>query len=159
MSEPATRSLGPTCQLCGALVPDETTVCPGCGLPASTSVGAVRVSDEVAPPPARTADIVFAVIVALISLGITLPANVEVTRGVWRGDPYIGIVGLITGIWNLLVWGLPVVVVGRWWYLGARRGDADKTYLWRIYWKSQAATYGLVASLGILLLTICAAAL
>ncbi|MDZ4688760.1 MAG: hypothetical protein SH850_27110 [Planctomycetaceae bacterium] len=141
------------CPMCGAAIAAGATACTECG---EKRPGGIAAS-ETAPRPARPGDIVFAVVVALIALGITLPLNIELTRGVWRGDQYIAILGFMAAIWNPLVWGLPVVVVGRWWYLGTKRGDPDKTYLWRIYWKAQVATYGVIAALGILLLTICAA--
>ncbi|HUQ68171.1 MAG TPA: hypothetical protein VM165_01535 [Planctomycetaceae bacterium] len=144
------------CPMCGAAIAAGATICTECGEQRLATIGT---KCDSAPLPARPGDIVFAVVVALIALGIALPLNIELTHGVMRGEPYMEIVVFMAAVWNTLVWGLPVVVVGRWWYLGTKRGDPDKTYLWRIYWKAQAATYGVITALGILLLTICAAAM
>lgn len=145
-----------TCPVCGAFVPTGGEICTNCGEPRVR----LRLNTDQVPSPARTGDIVFAVIVGLIAFAITLPTNYALTDVILRGNQNdLPWVALFAGGWNLLVWGLPVVVTARWWFLGAKRGDADKSYLWRIYWKSQIAAYGVITGLTILLLTICAAAL
>jgi hypothetical protein len=142
----------PHCLMCGAALPANALMCPVCG----ESRPHVGVIPKV-PPPGRTRDIVFAVVTALLAGLLTMPFNFAMTQELLNApDP---VLGLIVGVWNTLVWGAPIAVVGRWWYVGAKRGDPDKSYLWRIYWKAQVGTFGVLTALTILLLTICAAAL
>jgi hypothetical protein len=153
MTEPVSLS-DAVCQMCGTRISGNAIHCPGCGevrlaLPRPTL-----------PPPAIPGDIIFAVVLGLIGLGLTLPADYGLTMAVIDGPSWdLPFVGLFVGLWNLMIWGVPALVVGRQWWLATKRGDVDKTHLWRTYWKTQIATYGGIVALAILMLTICAAAM
>jgi hypothetical protein len=144
------QPVAPSCPLCGTAYPWDAARCLTCGEPRIVPI-------DRGPPPARTGDIVSAFVVALLAGVATMPLNVLMTDEVWRtGDLAFGV---IVGVWNLLIWGAPVALVGWYWYRGAKRGDPDKSYLWRIYWRAQIATFGGITALAILLLTICAASM
>ncbi|MDZ4688759.1 MAG: hypothetical protein SH850_27105 [Planctomycetaceae bacterium] len=143
-----------SCPMCGAVILAGATSCTVCGEP----LPGIVEPREIAPRPAQPRDIAFAVVLALVALVITLPPNLVLTVDVVRSHPETGTVGILTAVWNAMVWGEPALVVGYWWYLGTKRGDLNKTYLWRIYWKAQAATLGVLFALGILLMTLCAVA-
>lgn len=143
-----------TCQLCGATITGGAILCPNCGEPR------LRLPPASVPKPASSGDIIFGIVTGLLAFLITLPTNYALTQTAWDGGKDdLAFVSVFAGLWNVMVWGIPVIVVGRWWYLGAERGDPEKSYLWRIYWKSQIATFAILVALTILLLTICAAAI
>jgi len=116
------------------------------------------VRDPQLPPPAQPGDVICAVIIGLITLGLTVPWTVMSAVQVWQGVPYAEI-GLVLFLpWGTWALGLPTAIVLWKWYRNAYRGQTETTYLWRTYWKAQFLTYGLTIPMGILLFGICMAA-
>lgn len=157
MSEPATEipSDSHRCPLCGQDVLLLVGTCPHCGEVLKPTV-VVETGNAPFPPPAKTGDVICAVIIGLISLGLTVPWTVMSAIQVWNRVPYAEI-GLVLFIpWGTWLLGLPTTIVLWTWYRNAYRGQTETTYLWRTYWKAQFLTYGLTIPLGVLLFCICA---
>jgi ABC-type Na+ efflux pump permease subunit len=139
------------CPMCGAIIGIGATACPECG-----ELRPGRISEDEKPPrPASTGDIVFAVIVGVVALALTLPGTIAVSHAVLKGNLYAAEF-LANSILNVLVWGLPLFELGYWWRRGIVRGYPERTYLWRVYHRSQSAALGIIIGLLLLLLTICA---
>lgn len=157
MTEPTTEQQPPSqpCPLCGQEMLLTGGPCPQCGEAVRPSEANV---DLQLPPPAQPGDVICAVIIGLITLGLTVPWTVMSAVQVWQGVPYAEI-GLVLFLpWGTWALGLPTAIVLWKWYNNAYRGQTETTYLWRTYWKAQFLTYGLTIPMGILLFGICMAA-
>ncbi|MBI1348389.1 hypothetical protein GC163_19120 [bacterium] len=156
MSEPDPKPQITTqpCPLCGQELPFSTETCPHCGEAVKPDTVVAKLSQF--PPPAQPGDVICAVIIGLISIGLTVPWTVMSAIQVWNNVPYAEIGLIIFLPWGTWLLGLPTATVLWHWYHNAYRGQMETTYLWRTYWKAQFLTYGLTVPLGLLLFCICA---
>ncbi len=163
----APDSITPVCPMCGGMVVPGSRACPKCG-ELATKPGGPRTWPTAADddhwefPPARRRDYVITAIVGLAAIALTLPVSLAVTRmAILQGN--IGGSSsdqiLVLALWNLWIWGPPLVFSALRYRAAVRAGVHNHSHLIRTFGRVQALSTGvptvLLAACAVLFASIC----